>query len=140
MGAELRRRWGKPVGNAGQGSRVEGQGSGNDRGNGADTSKEVQQAVDGSAYGEEQALEIRFASPTAINGAICREDLTEGEHVREYQVQVMRLGRWESVYLGTAMGHQKIDHFPTVEAEAARVWVSRQEGEAKVRSLQVFRI
>lgn len=128
MGAEIQRRWGQPLGVASA------TGAGEEIPAGA-----VQAAPDGSAYTMKEAPEIRFAEPTEVNAALAREDLTEGEHVRLWHVQAMIRGRWESVQIGTALGHARMMHFPTVKAEAVRLSVQQEDGEAKVRSLSVFR-
>ena len=137
LGVELHRRWGTPVGTAPTPAVADDRFPLPEREGLSEG--EVQAGVGGEALGEEEGTEIRFEQPTEINAAMTQEDLTEGEHVREYYLQAMILGRWESVYEGTAMGHKKLDHFPTVKAEAARVVVSKEDGKAKVRGMKVFR-
>jgi len=90
------------------------------------------------AHGPASALEVRFDTATAVNCAISQENIAEGEKVREYILQALIHGRWEGVCVGTAIGHKKIDYFPTVVADGLRLQVTRSDGTPSLRSLEVF--
>ena len=92
----------------------------------------------GEAVGPAARLEVKFDRPRVVSAAICQEDISEGEKVREYVVHVLTNGRWEGMYVGTAMGHKKIDRFPAITADAVAVSASRSDGDAVLRKLQVF--
>ncbi|HEY3396296.1 MAG TPA: alpha-L-fucosidase [Armatimonadota bacterium] len=134
MGAEIRRRFASPLAEAGE--------AGPRTGARAVVAGAVQAAPDGSVAAETAAgtLEVLFAKPTAINHVRIQEDVAHGERVREYIVQVLSHGRWEGVHVGTAIGYQRINRFPTIEVEGVRVHVSRASGEPRLRSLQVFAV
>ncbi len=93
----------------------------------------------GSAYGNPDEAIVEFDEPTAVNRVICQEDLADGEMVRQYRVMAKILGRWEGVKAGTAIGHKKIDIFPTVLADAVKVQVDQADGPVQLCSMQVFR-
>lgn len=154
MGAEIRRRFSVPVAQAFQpasGASPPNPLSLQERGHGsgfAAAGQAVAEAVgavlaapDGSAAAEQAAtesLEIRFPQPTPINHVVLQEDLTQGERSREYLVQVLTHGRWEGVAVGTAIGHKKIDQFPTIAADAVRVHFRIAEGNPKLKALAAY--
>jgi alpha-L-fucosidase len=92
----------------------------------------------GEAEGPAARLEVRFDRPKVVSGAICCEDISDGEKVREYVIHVLANDRWEGMYVGTAMGHKKIDKFPKIAADAVAVSATKADGEAVLKSLQVF--
>ena len=99
-------------------------------------------AAPGGGEAAEQAaresLELRFAEATPINQVVLQEEIAQGERVREYIVQVLTHERWEGVYVGTAIGHKKIDRFPTIAAEAVRVHFRKVEEGARLKGIAAY--
>lgn len=147
LGAELRRRLGSPVrvataprpdalpdSSPSSGFAAAGQAT-------AQVVDAVLAAPDGAPAAERaptESPEILFPTPTPINQVVLQEDIAQGEHVREYIVQVLTHGRWEGVHVGTAIGHKKIDCFPTLAAEAVRVHFRLTDGLPRLRSLAAY--
>ncbi len=129
MGAEIRRRFGTPVGRALRGAPSERAG---------DVAPALQSGFAAAEQANTESLELTFPAPTPINHVILQEDLIQGERVREYIVQVLPHDRWEGVYVGTAIGHKKIDQFPTIAAEAVRVHFRQSDGKPKLKALAAY--
>ncbi|MCD6360684.1 MAG: alpha-L-fucosidase [Armatimonadetes bacterium] len=92
----------------------------------------------GEAVGPAERLQVDFDRPTPVNHAIIREDIAQGERVRQFRVMAQLKGRWEGVHVGTAIGAQRIVEFPTVVADAVAVHVDRADDEAQLKELWVF--
>ena len=144
MGAEIRRRFASPVGAAfaARSDAIAARSLTDPAGETpAPPEGAVLAAPDGTASPDvaaSETLELRFAAPTPINHVIIQEDLAQGERVQEYFVLVETRGRWEGMYVGTAIGHKKIDRFPTIAAEAVRIHVRKSCAEPKLKSLAAY--
>ncbi len=92
----------------------------------------------GAATGQAGQLTVTFDAPTPVNHAIVCEDIAQGERVRQYRIMAQVKGRWEGVHVGTAIGHKSIDQFPTVIADAISVRADQTDGDAQLKSLDVF--
>jgi alpha-L-fucosidase len=69
-----------------------------------------------------------------VDRVVLMEDLTEGQRVMRYDVQVRVGGKWDRIVAsGTTIGHKKIDLFEAVEADGIRLLVRESMGEAKIR-------
>jgi alpha-L-fucosidase len=66
------------------------------------------------------------------------ERLNEGQHVTKYAVDVEEHGEWREVARAQAIGHKKIDIFPTVTATAVRLHLLESSGPAQIREFQVY--
>lgn len=75
--------------------------------------------------------------PTLLDHVIVQEDLTAGEHVRGFVVEVVPLHSREyiQVWEGRNIGHKAICRFPPVTVKKVRVRILEQEGAAKIRAL-----
>lgn len=91
-----------------------------------------------TAVGPAGELSLQLGRPRPINAMSAREDLREGEHVREWRLLARIAGRWEGVAVGSALGHTRITRFPTVVADAVKLEVRRSDGEAVLRRLDIF--
>ncbi|MFP3903795.1 MAG: alpha-L-fucosidase [Armatimonadota bacterium] len=85
-----------------------------------------------------ESPQVDFERPTAISAAISAEDIARGERVREYVVQFKRFDRWEAACIGKAIGHKKIDTFPSVVADSVRLHVLKSDAEPCFKTFKVF--
>ncbi len=92
----------------------------------------------GVAEGPAAGLTVELDRGRPINAFSAMEELAEGEAVRGWRL-LARIGeRWQGVAVGTALGHRQIRRFATVVADAVRLEVTRADGEAQLRRLEVF--
>ncbi|MNW22439.1 hypothetical protein D3C71_2239030 [compost metagenome] len=67
------------------------------------------------------------------------EDIAYGERVRKYELDAFADGAWTTLLKGSAIGHKKIDPFPSVAAEKLRLRVTETEGEPVIRHMAAYR-
>jgi alpha-L-fucosidase len=88
-----------------------------------------QETIKGS--GGRVILSLEWECPCLISGAVLREDLTRGEHIRNFSLRVYpkegSVGPVE-VYMGKGVGHKHIASFPPVVTLRAHVVVERSDG------------
>ncbi|MDE7262866.1 MAG: alpha-L-fucosidase [Oscillospiraceae bacterium] len=88
----------------------------------------------------------RFAGAEAeeqlVSGVILEEDLTEGERIGAFRVELMpsRYGaRMLTVHIGQAVGHKRICLFPPIRTGTVRVTLDAAEPGAELRKITVLR-
>jgi len=83
-------------------------------------------------------LEIDFAQPKTFNQALTMEWLNEGQNIQKYRIEVWQDGLWKAVVSDFAIGHKKIDNFPSVTTSRVRLNILASTGPARVREFQLF--
>jgi alpha-L-fucosidase len=83
-------------------------------------------------------LEVNFVTPITFDCALTMEWLNAGQHVQKYAVEIYRGGQWIQVFQGNAIGHKRIDHFPSVTASRVRLNILSSSAEAHIREFQLF--
>lgn len=94
-------------------------------------------APDGSHHA---TLELQFKQPVTFDTALSMEWLNDGQLVQKYAVEVFRDGAWVKVAQAQAIGHMKIDHFPTVTASRVRLNILSSVDAAHIREFQLFNV
>ncbi len=83
-------------------------------------------------------IELKFSKPMQLDHAILMEDISQGERVREYELEGLRQGRWIPLARGTAIGQIRIQPFSSVEVEAIRLRTTSSSNLPILRRLAVF--
>lgn len=85
-------------------------------------------------------LEVRFDSPVTFDHVLTMEWLNDGQHVQQYRIETWKGSSWQAVYKGHAIGHKRIDSFPSVRASRIRLNILSSSSEAHIREFQVFHV
>jgi alpha-L-fucosidase len=91
-----------------------------------------------STSGEGFELEIKLDQASWIDHVVLQEDIAEGERIRQYQIEIKKGGRWQTVAEGTAIGHKRIQHFEPVRAQWIRLKITSAEARPLIRQFAVF--
>lgn len=94
-------------------------------------------APEGSHAGE---FEVELQHPVTFNRAMTMEWLTEGQNVQAYAIDAWHDGAWHTLVSSYAIGHKKIDVFPTTTAEKVRLRILTSAGTARIRQFNVFNV
>ena len=94
-------------------------------------------AADTSGKGNE--LTINFSSPTRTDRVILMEDITKGERVRAYELEVNINGEWETIAKGSAIGHKRIEKFEPVTAQQLRLRITNSKAEPIITRFAAYR-
>jgi len=84
------------------------------------------------------ALEADFRKPITFDHAVTMEWLNDGQHVEHYRIEVWDGRTWRSIAEGSAIGHKRIDSFPTVTASRVRLNILSSSTESHIREFQLF--
>ncbi len=107
---------------------------------------EVSAALDGNpdtfwsaAAGSHHAtLEVSFPTPITFNRALTMEWLNDGQRIQKYSIDIWTGSAWRSVAQAQAIGHKKIDTFPTVTATRVRLNILSSTDPAQIREFQLY--
>lgn len=88
--------------------------------------------------GHGNSVEVGPSSPTTINTVITMEDISKGERIRKYDIEGLVNGNWKILCKGTAIGHEKIDHFDPVAVSDVRIKILDSVGVPNVRKIALY--
>jgi alpha-L-fucosidase len=93
-----------------------------------------------SAGSHHATIELNFDQPTTFDHALAMEWLNDGQHIEKYAIEVWKESdrKWVPVAQGEAIGHKKIDAFPSVTASRVRLNILSSTGEAHIREFQIY--
>jgi alpha-L-fucosidase len=91
----------------------------------------------GSRHAE---IELDFDKPVIFDHALTMEWLNDGQHIQKYAIEIWSEPdkAWRPVAEGQAIGHKKIDQFPSVTARRVRLNILSSTSEARIREFQLY--
>ncbi len=94
-------------------------------------------APGGSRHAE---VEVDFVKPVTFDHAVTMEWLNNGQHVQKYALEIWNESdkAWKRIAEGQAIGHKKIDQFPSVTTQRVRLNILSSTSEAHIREFQVY--
>jgi alpha-L-fucosidase len=91
-----------------------------------------------SVSGEGTKVYIKLPAKTDVNTVIIREDIKNGERIREYKVQALVNGKWQTVCDGQSVGNKRIQEFDTVNTNKLRLIVDKSVATPLIRDFSVY--
>jgi alpha-L-fucosidase len=88
--------------------------------------------------GQGTVVELSIPAGCRVDHVMTMEDIAAGERIRSYAVEGLIDGAWKILATGTAVGHKKIDAFPSVRAERLRLRVVASADTPLIRRLAAF--
>jgi alpha-L-fucosidase len=85
-------------------------------------------------------LEVSFATPVTFNRALTMEWLNAGQHVQKYSIDIWDGHAWKTMAFAQAIGHKKVDAFPTVTASRVRLNIISSTDAASIREFQLYQV
>jgi alpha-L-fucosidase len=68
------------------------------------------------------------------------EWLNDGQRIEKYSIDVWSGGSWTTIAAAHAIGHEKIDVFPTVTASRVRLNILSCSDGAAIREFQLYNV
>jgi alpha-L-fucosidase len=85
-------------------------------------------------------LEVHFDKPVTFNRALTMEWLNDSQRIEKYSIDVWTGSSWKSIAAAHAIGHEKIDVFPTVTASRVRLNILSATDGAAIREFQLYNV
>ena len=70
-------------------------------------------------------LDIDLGAPITFNRVMVQEEISLGQRVEAYHIEVLDGGTWRDIVHGTTIGHKKLDRFDTVTASKVRLSIDK---------------
>jgi alpha-L-fucosidase len=91
------------------------------------------------AGGQGQIVELEIAkTPRKIDHIIIQEDISLGEHIRAYRIEIWSDGGWSTICEGTSIGHKRIHKIVITETSKIRVVITKSTANPQIRNLSVY--
>ncbi|HWH56865.1 MAG TPA: alpha-L-fucosidase [Terriglobales bacterium] len=84
-------------------------------------------------------LEVNFPHPVTFDRSMLMEWLNDGQHVEHYRIEAWDGKGWKRLVEGHAIGHKKIDSFPSTTTMRVRLNILSSSSETRIREFQLFR-
>ncbi|WP_217586502.1 alpha-L-fucosidase [Lentibacillus saliphilus] len=80
--------------------------------------------------------------PILINHITIQEDLTEGERVRMFKIEVMtaKTGKYVTVHTGTYIGSKRIISIPLINVRGVKLTILKRQGNPLIKAISVYNI
>ncbi|MDE5923057.1 MAG: discoidin domain-containing protein, partial [Muribaculum sp.] len=75
-----------------------------------------------------------------INSVVAGEDISKGQRVENFMIEVLNSGKWRMVADGTTIGHNRIVMFNPMTVDAVRLTVTSSRGEPNLKPLKAYRV
>lgn len=92
---------------------------------GAEIERRFGKSLEGEVTITNDGLVCIYSETKKVNHIRIAEDIRFGERIREYKISVLHNGTWTEVCEGSMIGASRIEVFPTVEADAVRLIVTK---------------
>ena len=86
--------------------------------------------------GESKVMKVR--PDTKFNTLKIREDITKGQRVEEFYLEVLKGDKWEKIAEGTTIGYNRLLRFPDTSAEKIRVTVVSARKTAFISEIGLY--
>lgn len=85
-------------------------------------------------------IEVDFVKPVTFDHALTMEWINDGQHIQKYAIEIWSESdkAWKRIAEGQAIGHKKIDQFPSVTAQRVRLNILSSTSEAHIREFQLY--
>ena len=85
-------------------------------------------------------LEVDFPKPVTFDHAMIMEWLNDGQYVQHFRLEAWDGKAWKKLTEGHAIGHKRIENFPTTAATRVRLNILSSSAEAHIREFQLFHV
>lgn len=88
--------------------------------------------------GNGNELILKFNKPQLVDNLMLMEDISLGERIREFKLEGKVDGKWEHIFIGSAIGHKLIQQIPVKKFEQVKLIVTKSVGEPHIRRMAAF--
>ncbi len=87
---------------------------------------------------EGESREFSVQPNTLVNTLLIKEDITRGQRVEEFSVEVYNNGEWHYVAGGTTIGYKRLLRFAECNAERVRITIHASRGTANIQEVGLY--
>ena len=94
----------------------------------------------GSEWDEGFTVPLYLESASRIGRVVIEEDLSHGQRVKGYEIQVQQDGKWTSIATGESIGRKRIHAFDPVETDAIRLKLTDYVPMPRINAFAAYRV
>lgn len=91
-----------------------------------------------SEVNEEPSLTLNFDNPKTFNLLVLQEFIPIGQRIAEFEVSVPEGDGWQTITLGTTIGHERILQFEDTTTEQLRITFLDSDGRPAINEIEVY--
>lgn len=98
-------------------------------------------AIEGDKYRQVEAgeyIELDITPNSIINTLLIQEDITKGQRVEEFIVEVFSNGEWHYLTKGTTIGYKRLLRFSDTSAQRIRLTIQSTRKEANISNIGLY--
>jgi alpha-L-fucosidase len=84
-------------------------------------------------------LEFEFDTETEFNRFLVQEYITLGQRVQEFEIEIRKNGKWESISKGTTIGSKRILRFPNVKTKQIRLVIKKSKARPVISNVEIYK-
>ncbi|MEN8122235.1 MAG: alpha-L-fucosidase [Bacteroidota bacterium] len=92
----------------------------------------------GSTEGDGSKLVLKLKNKTRINQILLKENISNGERVRNYIIEAMVDGKWKKIANGECVGHKRVQKIEPVVSSKFRLRISESNAEPQIKEFSVY--
>ncbi|MHC1695334.1 MAG: alpha-L-fucosidase [Eubacteriales bacterium] len=92
----------------------------------------------GQTQGDGESLTLMLDAPEQVDSVVLMERIEYGERVREYRVEGLYNGVWQTLARGQSIGHKRIVRFDKATVEGLRLTAEKSVAEPKIRLFAAY--
>ena len=95
--------------------------------------------LEGAAIGVTgRSIEYRLARPASFNVAMIREDITAGQRIEKFHIEIWNGKVWKKISGGTTVGYKRILRFPMVTTQKIRLFTDASRSEPSIMDFGLY--
>lgn len=87
---------------------------------------------------EGESKEYKVKKDSIVNTFLIQEDITKGQRVEEFLVEVFFNGKWQTLCKATTIGYKRLLRFNQCKAEKIRITILSSRGEANIKNIGLY--
>jgi len=101
-------------------------------------------AIDGdntSSWNPAENNSVDFLTPISVtfNVAMLQEDITKGQHVDSFTIEIKKGDIWKTIATGTTIGYKRLLRFPSVTSDEIRLTINSSRGNPHISTFSLFK-
>jgi alpha-L-fucosidase len=88
---------------------------------------------------ESATLEVHLAHTHAFNRALLQEDITVGQRIEAFRLEVWTGQGWREIVRGTTIGYKRLLCFPSITAARVRIVIERSRTSPTLSAFGLFK-
>ncbi|MFT7160551.1 MAG: alpha-L-fucosidase [Bacteroidia bacterium] len=88
--------------------------------------------------GQGNNLNLKLPSNQKVNQVVIKEDIANGERIRNYSIEALVSKKWVKIASGQSIGHKRIHLIDEVETDRLRLEINQSRAEPLIEELSVY--